>query len=80
MYDRVPNRIRSAKMVSLALVEAVWARNFGPNLNGVSLHEFLELWTRVSTWEPQLDIPNSVAWAWEPNGHFSIRSAYVAKF
>jgi hypothetical protein len=40
LYERVLNMIRSTRMVSSALVEAAWAREFGLNLN----KKFLELW------------------------------------
>uniref|UniRef100_A0A453FS06 Uncharacterized protein n=1 Tax=Aegilops tauschii subsp. strangulata TaxID=200361 RepID=A0A453FS06_AEGTS len=51
-----------------------------PDLGTDALQEYLELWQRVQTWEPTVNVPDEVAWSWEANGHFSVRSAYAAKF
>lgn len=40
--------IRSTRMIYSALLEAAWARDFGPNPNRESLHEFMELWPRIT--------------------------------
>lgn len=80
IYNRIPPWIRATMMVAPAIEDGSWALEIGPNLGVEELHEFQELWTKVSTWEPQIDVPDTIAWAWEPNGHYSVRSAYATKF
>ena len=52
----------------------------GPEIGDEALQEFLSLWVRVSVWEPNVDMPDTISWAWETNGHYSMRSAYAAMF
>ena len=58
IYSRIPQRIKATMMVAPAIEDGAWAMEIGPNIGVQELHEFLELWTRVSTWEPQLDVPD----------------------
>jgi hypothetical protein len=67
-------------MVAPAMENGSWATDIGPNLGVEALQEFLSLWLRVSTWEPDADVPDTVSWSWEANNQFSVRSAYVARF
>lgn len=45
-----------------------------------ALVDYLEVWQRVQGIQLQVQVPDAFSWAWEPNGQFSIRSAYAARF
>ena len=68
------------KHVASAIEDGSWAMDVGPDLGEQALREFLSLWLCVHTWEPEVDVPDMIAWSWETNGRYSVRSAYAARF
>lgn len=45
-----------------------------------TIQEYLHLWPRVSGIELLQDTHDSIRWAWEPTGCYSVSSAYGSKF
>lgn len=80
LYGMIPARIRQSRMVGQVAENGEWATDIGPNISGVVLQQFLELWPRVAAWEPAANMPDAITWSWEAHGEFSVRSAYACKF
>ena len=76
----IPQGARSTRLVAPTIEDGSWVLDVGPEIREDALQEFLILWLRVSMWEPEVDVPDKVAWSWETNGRYSVRSAYAAKF
>lgn len=72
--------LRSTRTVHSALQDDTWARDIGPELNAGMLDEYLGLWTRIMRVDLDVTQNDAIAWLWEPNGCYSTRSAYAAKF
>ena len=68
IYGMIPRCVRLTKHVAPAIEDGSWAMDVGPDLGEQALREFLSLWLCVHTWEPEVDVPDKVAWSWEPNG------------
>lgn len=80
IYERIPKRIRSTRLVSDALENDAWAGDIGPDLSAAALDQFLSLWPRIEATQLSEGVEDSIVWAWEKDGRFSARSAYVARF
>lgn len=80
VYDMVATRIKTTRTVEQALQGNTWARDVGPVQALQAFDEYLRLWQRIATVELTQDTRDSVRWAWETNGVYSARSAYLAKF
>lgn len=79
IYDMVAPRTKSSRTVRQALQDNTWAMDIGPNLGLHNINEYLQLWQRVSDVEIDDNGTDTIRWAWESNGSYSIRSAYAAK-
>ena len=80
LYSLVPKRIRDSRFVGPAVENGSWALDVGPGIGPAVLHECFLVWQLVSAWEPMVDGPDKVGWAWEATGQFSVKSAYAASF
>ena len=80
VYELVTPRARGTRLVSATMENGSWAIDLRPNFGPDTLQEFLSLWQTVNAWEATEDLPDGVAWSWEANGQFSVRSAYAAGF
>lgn len=80
IFARVSRVLRSTRTVHSALQDDTWARDIGPELNAGMLDEYLGLWTRIMRVDLDVTQNDAIAWLWEPNGCYSTRSAYAAKF
>ena len=63
IYNRIPPWIRATMMVAPAIEDGSWALDVGPKIGDEALQEFLSLWARVSLWEPNMDMPDTISWA-----------------
>lgn len=57
-----------------------WAGDIGPEMEGVALDEYFNLWISLADVHLDADGIDSVRWDWEANGEFSIRLTHAAKF
>lgn len=77
---RVGRGEREARTASQGLANGAWAADVGPELTANMLQEYLRLCDQLEGVQLNQDEVDSTVWAWEPNGHFSTRSAYTARF
>ena len=47
IYARIPRRIRRQLMVREAVQNGTWAAPIGPDIDALTLTDFINLWTRV---------------------------------
>ena len=80
IYDRVQPSTKSERTVAQALTNSAWASDVGPELLAQALHEYMILCDRLAHTHLNHEAMDSVIWAWEKSGEYSVRSAYQARF
>lgn len=80
IYDRVDSTTRASRTVFHALSMGELALYVGPELTVHVLNEFMNLWVQVDRMHLTPGTMDSISWACEASGGFSIRTAYEAKF
>lgn len=80
IYESMSRSARNSRTVHQALSTAEWARDVGPELSSEALNEYMGLWAQVTRVDLNPDAVDAVSWVWEPDGRYSCRSAYRARF
>ena len=73
-------RSRASRTVHEVVLNGAWAEDIGPDLDALLLQDFFKLWMLVAEIDLQENTSDTVRWAWENDGKFSMRSAYASKF
>ena len=80
IHSRIPKRIHKLLHVKEVVTSGAWAHDVGPDMDGSTLVEFMELWARVGVVQLHEGVPDVITWAWKRDGGYSARLAYAAKF
>jgi hypothetical protein len=72
---------RKNKSVAIEINDGNWIRSLrGKITSTVQIEEFVSLWFRLHDFHLQPQVPDSIAWKWNPDGVFTVKSAYNAQF
>lgn len=80
LYTCILQRAKATPTVHEAETQGTWVEDVSPNMGFAALMDYMAVWQRLEAAELDEGAMDAIAWSWEGDGQFSVRSAYAAKF